>query len=292
MNETQVNHQLLATFAAVVEQGSFSKAARWLGVSKGTVSRSVARLEEELGVELLHRTTHHVTLSTAGETLYERVGSHLKALRRAVLDLPELGDEPSGVLRLTAPSEFGVIVLPSILASFTRRHPQVRFDIRLTGEHVDVAKEGYDLAIRLSTQTPKDASLKMRRAGKSTLYFYASPSYLARRGKPQSMSDGQHAWVVFSNIVAALGFDAEQVHFAVDDLFLARDLLRDGVGVGPLPDYVAREYVLEGLLEEVTLPQYQPVSGQLMLLYPSSGQVPRKVSAFCDHFIEAVRKRF
>ncbi|HEX5660975.1 MAG TPA: LysR family transcriptional regulator, partial [Polyangiales bacterium] len=88
MAETPVDYQLLAVFVAVAEQNSFSKAARKLGIGKGTVSRAIARLERTVGAELLHRTTHHVALSTAGSALFERAAPHLAALNQAVVKLP------------------------------------------------------------------------------------------------------------------------------------------------------------------------------------------------------------
>jgi DNA-binding transcriptional LysR family regulator len=96
-------YQLLAVFVAVAEQASFTKAARKLGIGKGTVSRAVAQLARQLGAELVHRTTHAVALSTAGTALYERTAAHLAALDQAVQKLPERAAEPSGVLRMTAP---------------------------------------------------------------------------------------------------------------------------------------------------------------------------------------------
>src|SRR5262245_32484260 len=98
MNETPLDYRLLTIFATVAELYSFSKAARKLGIGKGTVSRAIARLEELMGAELIHRTTHDVALSTAGAALYERTAHHLAALDVAVHDLPERATEPSGQL--------------------------------------------------------------------------------------------------------------------------------------------------------------------------------------------------
>src|SRR5690348_13053202 len=110
--ETPFDYQLLAIFRAVAVQTSFSKAAKRLGVAKGTVSRAIARLEDIVGAELLHRSTHSVALSTAGTALYERTAHHVAALDQAVKGLPERAEEPSGDLRVTAPTDFGAILLP------------------------------------------------------------------------------------------------------------------------------------------------------------------------------------
>lgn len=288
MKETQAQLQLLTVFAAVVEHQSFTLAAQQLGVGKGTVSRSIARLEAQLGVELLHRTTHHVALSSAGAALHERIAHHLAALQSALADMPEQSDEPSGLLRITAPPDLGVTLLPPLLASFARRYPQVRFDIRLTGEHVDLIKEGYDLAIRVSTRSLKDSTLRVRRVGQSTLSFYAAPSYLARQGRPRSLGEEGHSWVLHSTVLRGANLRPEVAQFVVDDFFLVRDLLQASVGVGLLPDFVARSGLREGLLEKLPLQHHPPPVGQLLLLYPSSGQTPRKVTAFCDFLAQAL----
>jgi DNA-binding transcriptional LysR family regulator len=283
MNRTQINFQLLAVFVAVVENKSFSRAAQQLGVGKGTVSRSIARLEQHLGVELLHRTTHHVALSTAGAALYERTGPHVSALHEAVLDLPELDDEPSGLLRITAPRDLGTLVLPAALTSFAQRFPGVQFDVRLTEERLDLVKEGYDLAIRATARPLKDSTLKVRRVGRSSLSFYASPSYVARRGRPRLLGDPQHTWIIHANTLHLMSPPPETTRFVVDDFFLARALAQDGAGVGLLPEFVAQPSVRDGLLEEQPLAQRPQMDVQFMLLYPSSGQTPRKVTAFSDH---------
>jgi DNA-binding transcriptional LysR family regulator len=287
--DAPVNLQLLVTFAAVAEQASFSKAAAKLGVAKGTVSRSIAQLEQLLGVELLHRTTHHVSLSTAGSALYERTRSHLSALHAALVELPEREEAPSGLLRMTAPPDFAAIVLPSLLAAFSRRFPSVRYEVRVGGQHIDLVKEGFDLAIRAATGRLDDSSLTVRRLGRGTASFYAAPTYLARRGRPKQLGDERHAWVLHPGIARRLVPNIESPQFSVDDFLLARELLRDGVGIGLLPSFLARSYVREGLLEEVALGDLSVMPGELVLLYPSSGQVPKKVAAFRDFLVDALR---
>jgi DNA-binding transcriptional LysR family regulator len=277
------------TFAAVAEQASFSKAAAKLGVAKGTVSRSIAQLEQLLGVELLHRTTHHVSLSTAGAALYERTRGHLAALHAAVVELPEREEAPSGLLRMTAPPDFAAIVLPSVLAAFSRRFPSVHFEVRVGGQHVDLVKEGFDLAIRAASGRLDDSSLTVRRLGRGSASFYAAPAYLARCGRPKQLGDERHTWVVHPGVARALAQKVEPLHVSVDDFLLARELLREGVGVGLLPSFVASSYVREGLLEEVPLGDLSAVPGELVLLYPSSGQVPKKVAAFRDFLVDAMR---
>lgn len=279
----------LRVFAAVADHTSFSKAAKALGMSKGTVSRGIAALESQLELELLHRSTRHVALSTAGVALHERIRHHLAALHKAVVDLPERDEAPSGLLRMTAPIDFGAIVLPPVLTAFTRRYPAVRFDVRLTEGRVDLVRDGYDLGVRAAAGPMKDSALIVRRLGGEHGAFYAAPAYLARRGRPRSLGDDRHAWAMHPSALKLLRVPAEAVKYLVDDFMLARQLLREGAAIGLLPAFVARPDLRDGVLEEVSVPGYSPVAGQVVLVYPSSGQVPRKVAAFRDFLVEAMR---
>lgn len=120
-----IDLNLLPIFVAVAETSSFSAAAAKLRIPKSTVSRGVANLEDAMGVQLFHRTTRHVALSTAGTALLERSAALLAALQQSVSDLPELQAEPSGVIRVTAPIDFGSAVLADIVARFSARYSAV-----------------------------------------------------------------------------------------------------------------------------------------------------------------------
>ncbi len=291
MKETPANYQLLAVFVAVAEETSFTKAARKLGIGKGTVSRAVAELEAELGAELLHRTTHAVALSTAGAALYERTARHLAALDQAVQKLPERAAEPSGVLRMTAPNDFGMVVLPAVLAQFARRYPDVQVDMRLTNARLDLVAQGIDVAIR-AAPTLKDSTLTIRRLAVGTAGWYAAPTYVARRGRPKELGDPRHDWILHAGARRFLKVPEDAPwRFQCDDILLSRHLAREGAGVCFLPEFVAAEDVREGILEELPLgDRGQNLKSELVLLYPSSGQVPRKVTAFRDFLIEWLKK--
>ena len=290
MSQTPFDHRLLSVFTIVAEQTSFSKAAKKLGVGKGTVSRAIARLEELVGAELLHRTTHSVALSTAGAALYERTAHHLAALEQAVLKLPERAEEPAGELRLTAPHDFGAILLPEILSQFSRRYPEIRLDVRLTNARVDLVAEGFDLAIRVAGGSMKDSSLIVRRLGTAGGDFYAAPSYVARRGKPKLVGEAKHDWIMHPNLISHWKVPREKIRFFCDDFLVARDLVREGAGVGFLPSFVAETYVRDGSIESLETGDRRFASGSFALLYPSSNQVPRKVTAFRDFLVERLKR--
>jgi DNA-binding transcriptional LysR family regulator len=276
---------------AVAEETSFSKAARRLGVTKGTVSRAIVRLEDRVGAELLHRTTHKVALSTAGTALYERTAPHLAALDGAVGALPERSEQPSGLLRLTAPHDFAAIILPDVMAQFLVRFPEVRVDVRVTNLRVDLVAERFDLAIRASLGKMASSTLKARRLNLGAVGFYASPSYLARRGEPRAFGEPKHDWVLMPAMLPLVKAPKElRPRVLVDDMLTLRSLVRDGVGIGLLPRFVTERHVARGQLQAI-LPKLSLGAANISILYPSSGQVPRKVTAFRDFLVERLKAK-
>ena len=288
MNETMVDLHRLVTFVTVAEEASFSNAAARLGISKGTVSRQIVELEAQVGVELLHRTTRRVALSTAGAELYGRVHAHISELRRAIAVMPERHEAPSGLLRITGPPDVGALLLPEVLIQYHRRYPNVRFDIRLSRDYVDLVREGFDLAIRVTLGPLKDSSLTLRRLCRHSAQLFASPAYLAEHGRPTQLGDAHHTWIVHPTAVRLFPESMGDATFTVDDFLLIRDLLRGGIGVGPLPSFVARADVREGKLVPVELADLPVITGEIVLLYPTSGQVPRKVTSFRDAMVAAL----
>lgn len=278
--------QLLAAFVAVAETGSFTKAASRLGVTTATVSRSLARLEEELGVELVHRTTRSVAVSSAGAALLERAAPHVAGLREAVAALPEREAEPAGVLRLSAPYALGVVLLADVIGQYTACYPRVRVEADFTNRNVDIVAEGFDLAIRPDSGAPDSTVITRRLLTRDLLRFYASPAYLERRGTPDAVGASGHTWVVFTGVGQVLeGLPSEPTILANDFVFL-REAVRAGVGVAILPKFLADPLVRSGEVVRV-LPQIELAVGGLVMLYPTRGAVPAKVTAFRDLLVAA-----
>ena len=171
------------------------------------------------------------------------------------------------------------------------RYPAVRIDLRVTNLRVDLVAERFDLAIRASLGKQADSTLTARRLDLGPVGFYASPSYVARRGQPRDFGDAKHEWVLMPAMRTLLRVPkALQPRVQVDDLLTLRNLLREGAGVGALPQFVTERDVAEGRLERVRLPPMLPAAG-LSIVYPSSGQVPRKVTAFRDFVVERIKAR-
>jgi DNA-binding transcriptional LysR family regulator len=287
---------LVAVFEAVARTGSFSAAAKELGIPKSSASRAVARLEDELGVQLLFRTTRKVALSEPGTALYDRVTPLLRSLKGALGGLPQRGEAPSGTLRLTAPVDLGVLFLAEVLARYTARYPAVSVDVHLTGRVVDLVGEGFDVALRVASKL-EDSSLVVRRAAPVLFQLFASPLYLARRGTPRTAEElDDHDWIVFRGgpqklRVTPVSQAARRApRIACDDLLFVRDAVRAGAGIGLLPTFVAEPEVLAGSLVRI-VPRLERQAGSLYVVTPAAKHVPAKVVAFRELVLELLKAR-
>ncbi len=289
---------LLSVFDAVARTRSFSAGARELGIPKSSASRGVARLEAELGVQLLFRTTRQVSLTAAGVALHDRAAPILRSMKEALGDLPEREEEPAGELRVTAPVDLGVLFLAEVVTRYTARHPAVSVDLHLTGRVVDLVAERFDVALRIASRL-RDSTLVVRRVAPIVLRAFASPLYLAHRGTPRTEAElAGHDWVVFRpgpqrlRTVApkeALGV-APKSRIVCDDLLFVRDAVRAGAGVALLPTFVAEPEVVAGRLVRI-VPRLERLTGHLYVVTPAAKHVPRKVVAFRELVVELLRSR-
>ncbi|MEX1362776.1 MAG: LysR family transcriptional regulator, partial [Nannocystaceae bacterium] len=176
----------LMTLAAVAEATSISKAARALGVPRPTVSRRLARLEDKLGVRLLRRTTRAMALTDAGEVLYARARTVLAAVRDAVESVQERDDVVRGVVRVSVPPMTGAAT-GALISGFLAKYPQVRLELEASSRHVDLLADGYDVAIRGSSDLPP--GLIARSLARSRVVAVASAEYLERAGTPSGPAE-------------------------------------------------------------------------------------------------------
>ncbi len=280
---------LLTTFVAVAEASSFSRAAKKLGVIRSSVSRSVAALEHELTTQLFSRTTRQVAMTSAGRTLYAKVVPHLASLKDAIGALPEQEQLPSGMLRITAPLDIGALVMPEVLAPFSLRYPDVRFDMRVTNRNVDLVAEGFDAALRVLPPRRKDSSLLARRLTDIDMHVFANPTYLARAGTPRSIEDvGDYTWISFTErkfVGALTPLSKVKPLWIGDDVLFVANAVVAGVGLGLVPTFLVREHLASGTVVRV-LPRVSVPAGALYLIYPPTRHVPRKVAAFRDFLVD------
>lgn len=284
---------LLAMFVEVADASSFSAAATTLQTTTATVSRGIAKLEETVGSRLFYRTTRKVSLTTAGTALYEKAADQVRALSRVTRDLPEQRREPAGVLKLTAPYDLGATFLGGVIARFMARFPKVQVHAEFGSRKVDLAAEGFDVALRGDLAKHKDTSLTARRlVAPSELGLYAAPSYLARRGTPASIASLGHDWLIAGALRRLIGFPATATLGVVaNDFLFLRGVAAAGGGIATLPSFIARPLVSEGELVRV-LPAVAANMGGLVLLYSSVRPLARKIAAFRDFLVEVMPREW
>lgn len=270
-------------FAAIHQAGSFSTAAKRMGVPRSTLSRAVSALEEETGVRLFQRTTRTVTTTAAGLALYERVAPSLASIERSLAELPEALEGPSGTLRLTATVDLGMTLVAPVVAQFEALHPEVRVEVQLGSAVVDLVKDRFDLAIRVAAGKLTSSSLVAKRLGEVRFQHYASPAYLARRGTPRSEAE------LASHDAIALPGMKGPARTSCDDKLFARELARAGGGIALLPSYLVGDDLEAGRLVRV-LPSHTVGGGAVYLVQPSQKGVPRRVALFREVLLERLRR--
>jgi DNA-binding transcriptional LysR family regulator len=292
-----LNH--VAAFVRVVQEGSFTAAAKALGLPKSSVSRSIAQLEQDLGVRLLHRTTRKLHLTDAGSAFHTRVARALTDIDEAAATAADLQRELRGPIRITAPVDLGVSAIASIVARFVRKHPNVSIDVRLTSRIVDLVAEGFDLAVR--APAVRDPSLVARHVGDLHLGLYASSRYVAKRGTPTKLAElDAHDCVLFRSDAGNLPWrlthtsGAEQVvelrgAIAGDDISFVKKVVLAGGGIALLPCFYASREEEQGKLVRV-LPEWRAARSALYVVYPSARYVPQRVIAFRELLIAELGK--
>lgn len=284
----------LATYVKVVQAGSFTRAADAMGTHKARVSRIVAKLERDLGVRLLERTTRSLSMTEAGREIFERVIGILGAVDDVERVAQSIQGEPRGVLKLTCGVEFGTIAVGGWIDAYLRRYPQVRVEADFTGRLVDIVHEGFDLAIRIG-ELP-DSRLAARRISELRYGLFASPTYFARREVPSDPEDlAQHELLLFAagshggGWLLGRGSETRRVEgparLRINNSFAVRDAAIGGLGIAQLPLLVAGPAVAAGSLVSV-LPDWSPSPIPIHALFPSSRYLTPKVRAFIDLAVE------
>lgn len=283
----------IAVFVRVVESGSFSAAARRLAMPKATVSAKVARLEKQLGVSLIQRTTRKLRVTEAGAQYFRHCVEAIRQVELAEAALQSTSGKPSGLLKVTAPVDVGHTVLPRIVHAYAARYPDVSVELIVTNRIVDLVGEGIDLAIRPS-QALKDSSLIAQRYFEMGSNLWASPKYLRRLGAlthPRDLSGAQFVGFLGRNSVVLTNgrSDVEiptTARIRADDFETIKALLLSGDGLAWLPDFLAEEAAAAGTLVPV-LPQWWPKErGSFYFIYVGRKYGLPKVQAFIQAALE------
>lgn len=287
----------IAAFVQVAELGAFNEAARALDLSPSATSKAVSRLEEHLGVKLLHRTTRSVSLTPEGER-------YLEGARKAMTDLSVVGEEvsdtntvPRGRLKISAPSPMGRLWLADVIAQFMRQWPEVEIELVLADQLSDLAAEGIDLAIR-SGGLAESAHLVAKKLYDEDLMVCATPNYWDRVGRPQHPDDlSGHACLNFRAAQTGRLFpwmfsiDGETHCFEANGTFVVDEgemilaMALKGAGVSQLPSYMAGRYIASEDLEEV-LVDFRPPRTQISAMYLDRRLLSPRIRAFVDFLVK------
>ncbi|MCB9766126.1 MAG: LysR family transcriptional regulator [Alphaproteobacteria bacterium] len=281
----------MVVFVKVVQEGSFSAAARALDMPKSTVSRQISRLEDHLGVRLLNRTTRSLHLTDLGTAYFERAERIVTDIEEAEEAVTQMQAVPRGPLRVTAPLTFGTLFLGDLVADFLVRYSDVRLDLVLTDRKADIIDEGFDLAVRAGTL--QDSSLIARKLGAAPRVVCASPDYLARRGRPTRPEDlRDHDCLRYGYEATGSSWKlSEGVVVQVNGPLVANngELLRKaavrGLGVCLLPRFMVGPDLVYGRLIPL-LEDFTDRSGGVYALYPHNRHLSAKVRAFVDFAVE------
>jgi len=282
---------LLEAFCRTYELGSFTRAARVLGLTPQAVSRSIARLEEELDTTLFRRTTRSLAATEAGQRYYQHTAQALALLRAGANSMREGRAAATGLVRVSVPTTYGLHRLLPRLGDFSRQNPGVELDVQISNRNVDFVRDGFDLAIRLGKIT--DQALVARRLGTFALGVFASPAYLARRGRPDTPDDlVAHDCVTFvmPRTGRPMPWELSSPVRHIEPLAryrVAEDVLglvamaRAGLGLVQTYDFMVEELVHRGELIEV-LQAHRGAGRQFSLVYPRAGRQAPAVRAFID----------
>lgn len=286
-----------AVFVKVVQAGSFSAAARALGLPVSTVSSRVALLEKHLGVTLLQRTTRRLHLTDAGQVYYDYAAAGLVHLLDAEAAVTEAATEPGGLVRVTAPLDLGDQILSSILGQMHSQWPKVDIELMLTSDYVDLVAQGVDAAIR--TGALKDSTLVAKNAGIARWALFASPAYLENAPAPDSpqalrhhaclqfTSLGRDAWTLYRG-EASVTVPLPR-HVMANDIGLILAMAQAGKGVALLPLYRCRMACEEKSLVQV-LPEWHARADPVHIVYPRQRFMPPRLRAFVDLASAELRK--
>ncbi|MDR0226388.1 MAG: LysR family transcriptional regulator [Burkholderiaceae bacterium] len=281
----------LRAFRRIVELGSIAKAADALDLSSAALSKQLRALEAHLGAVLIQRTTRRMGLTDTGQAYYAeccRLLDEFDALEQSVRARSQ---QVAGRLRVNAPLSFALSTLAPLLARFLQRHPQLQIDLSMEDRLVDAVGQGFDVSIRLSAELA-DSSLIARRLASLSQMLCAAPAYLQRHGRPADLQDLRgHALLNYSLAqgpwAGVDGLDAPgEARANVNNSLMLRELLVAGLGLGPLPSFLARPAIAAGQLVALDWPGQAAQPRHVYAVYPTQRHLLPKVRAFVDFLAE------
>ncbi len=285
-------------FAQVVDHGGFAPASRAIGVPKSKLSRRVAELESRLGVRLLHRSTRSVSVTELGREYYHHCAAMLIEAEAAQEAIERTVAEPQGLIRVSCPHGLLHFHVASCLVGFMAQYPKVRIHLEASSRHVDVVREGFDLALRVRFPPLEDSDLSMRVLANSPQRLMASPALFEHYPRPTvpadlrelpsldwDRSDSSHSWCLDGPDGASTQID-HYPRLVTDDLTLLRQAALDGLGVVQLPLIIGGHDIAAGALVDV-LPDWAPRGGIVHAVFPSKRGLLPSIRKLIDYLADS-----
>jgi DNA-binding transcriptional LysR family regulator len=278
-------------FVAIVDKGSLTAAAKQLGRSLQSISRSLATLEGDLGVELIARTTRRSAATEAGLAFYRRVGAALSEIEAAKLETSNRRSEPVGLLRITCSTVFAPLYVVPAVCAFLESHPKVDIDLDMSDGYVDLISQGFDLAIRIG-ELP-DSSLKARRLADLRRVVFAAPDYFAKHGRPKVPGDlAGHQCLVRTSardsdawpFLVGGRLKAVKVagRFRSSGALAVNEAAVQGLGIANAPLWQVRALVDRGVVELI-LTRFEPPRVPVHAVWPATRLLPAKTQLFLNY---------
>jgi DNA-binding transcriptional LysR family regulator len=278
----------------VVASGSFSEAARRLGVTRSAISKAITQLEQDLGARLLDRTTRRVVPTEAGLAYYERCLAILAQIAETEAQISQLHDEPKGVLKVNGPMSFGTLYLGRAVADFMERYGDLKVELTLTDRMVDPLEEGVDVTVRIGAMV--DSSLIARKISSARIVLVASPDYINRHGAPETPQDlVSHHCLHYGHSTTVPRWNLTEKGQPVTVPITAclssnnGDTLRDaavkGIGIARLPSFIISADLAAGRLVAL-LADYPPPEVTIHALYAPNRFLAAKTRLFIDFLVE------
>ena len=282
-------------FVRAVETGSFSAAARQLGLTPSALSKLVTRLEDRLGIRLLQRTTRHLQLTPEGESFFNRVRPILVAIDEAEAEVSAAGTSPRGLLRLHCGSAFGMHQLAPALPRFLERHPDIELDITISDQPPLLVEDSIDLAVRIGALD--ESTTVARRICSLERVICAAPAYLECRGTPQTPDDLQEhncLWITSLPALRRWPFDTDEGirvvpvggNVVANNTETVLQLTMAGVGIARFTDLMVGDALRRGALVPVLTDWHHVEPVPLFATYPSGRHLAPKVRAMVDFLVE------